>query len=259
VAHAKIGGTRKAGSWSLKAESRKPEAVCEFNCIGDYVKPLIKFLSSGPTSRFYDRAMTYSLLRREFKETRTLREYPNKEALWTAAIELAGGREAQITYVEFGVYDAQGSFRYFREGNTNPSSAFIGLDSFHGLPERFGKVGAGYFDMKGVVPKVDDPRATLIKGWFWDTWDELYPLIAKRDNFVVHYDADLYSSTLFTLARMELLKKPYIALFDEFTGPETLATHSYKQGFGAKVEMLGKVTQHGYPEQVLCRITPHGA
>jgi hypothetical protein len=202
--------------------------------------------------------MTYALLRREFRETRTLREYRDKPAIWSAAIEAAGGREAAITYVEFGVYDATGSFRYFLENTTHPSSIFIGLDSFHGLPDRFGKLGAGYFDLGGVVPKVDDPRAALIKGWFMDTWDELYARIAGRDHLLVHYDADIYSSTLFALSRVDLLRQPYIALFDEFTGPETLATYSYLQAFGAKVEMMGKITVHGYPEQVLCRIVPHG-
>ncbi len=62
----------------------------------------------------------------------------------------------------------------------------------------------------------------------------------------MNYDADIYSSTLFTLARMELLRKPYIALFDEFTGPETLATYNYLKTFAAKIEMMGKMTIHGY-------------
>jgi hypothetical protein len=222
------------------------------------VKPIVKALSSQISVHTYERAMTYALLKEEFPQTRTLREYPNKEALWSEAIRATGGREAAITYVEFGVYDAQGSFRWFLENNTSPSSIFLGLDSFHGLPERFGKVGAGYFDMGGVVPKVEDPRATLIEGWFKDTWDELYKHIANRDNLLVHYDADIYSSTLFALARIELLRKPYVALFDEFTGPETLATYNYLKAFGAKIEMMGKVTVHGYPEQLLCRIVPNG-
>lgn len=222
------------------------------------MKPIVKSLSSRISVRTYERAMTYALLREEFPEIETLREYPDKPPIWTAAIKAAGGREAPITYVEFGVYDATGSFRYFLENNTNPSSIFVGLDSFHGLPDRFGKLEAGHFDLGGVVPKLDDPRATMIEGWFKDTWDQLQSLIAGRDRLLVHYDADIYSSTLFALARMELLRKPYIALFDEFTGPETLAAYNYKHAFDAKIEMMGKVIVHGYAEQVLCRITPHG-
>ncbi|MGA7522665.1 MAG: hypothetical protein WBW84_09285 [Acidobacteriaceae bacterium] len=221
------------------------------------MKPIVKALSSRLSVRFYERAMTYALLREEFPEIQTLREYRDKPAIWTAAIEAAGGREAPIAYVEFGVYDATGSFRWFLENNANPSSMFVGLDSFHGLPDRFGKLDAGYFDLGGKIPTVEDPRATLIPGWFKDTWDELYGRIAARDNLLVHYDADIYSSTLFALSRMELLRRPYVALFDEFTGPETLATYNYRHAFGAKVEMMGKVMVNGYAEQVLCRVLPH--
>jgi len=220
------------------------------------VKPIVKFLSSRLSVKFYKRALTYALLREQFPEIERLREYPNKPAIWTAAIEAAGGREAPITYVEFGVYEGE-SFRWFLANNTNPSSLFIGLDSFHGLPEAFGKVPAGYFDLGGRVPKIDDPRAVLIKGWFNDTWDELAGRIAGRENLLFHHDADIYSSTLFELARVDLLRKPYIALFDEFTGPETLAVSDYRQAFGAEIELMGKITVNGYAEQVLSRIEPH--
>jgi len=220
------------------------------------VKPIVKFLSSRLSVKFYKRALTYALLREQFPEIERLREYPNKPAIWTAAIEAAGGREAPITYVEFGVYEGE-SFRWFLANNTNPSSLFVGLDSFHGLPEAFGKVPAGYFDLGGRVPKIDDPRAVLIKGWFNDTWDELAGRIAGRENLLFHHDADIYSSTLFELARVDLLRKPYIALFDEFTGPETLAVSDYRQAFGAEIELMGKITVNGYAEQVLSRIEPH--
>jgi hypothetical protein len=55
-----------------------------------------------------------------------------------------------------------------------------------------------------------------------------------------------------------LLRRPYVALFDEFTGPETLAAYNYGHAFDAKLEMMGKVTVNGYAEQVLCRVVPYG-
>lgn len=220
------------------------------------MKPIVKFLSSRASVKFYKRAMTYALLREQFPEVASLKEYRDKPAIWTAAMEAAGGREAPITYVEFGVYEGE-SFRWFLANNSHPDSRFIGLDSFRGLPEAFGKVPAGYFDVGGKMPVIDDPRATLIKGWFKDTWDELYSHIAGRGNLLVNHDADLYSSTLFELARMDPMGKPYIALFDEFTGPETLAVSSYEEAFGAKVELMGKTVVNGYAEQVLSRIVPH--
>ena len=222
------------------------------------MKPIVKFLSSRLSVKFYKRALTYALLREQFPEVASLREYPDKPAIWTAAMEAAGGREAAITYVEFGVYEGE-SFRWFLANNTNPASKFIGLDSFRGLPEAFGKIPAGYFDLGGRVPVIDDPRAVLIPGWFKDTWDELARQLAGRENIVVNHDADLYSSTLFELSRMDLLGKPYLCVFDEFTGPETLAAADYREAFGAKVELMGKITVNGYAEQVLSRIVPGGS
>jgi hypothetical protein len=219
------------------------------------VKPIVKFLSSRMSVKFYKRAMTYALLREQFPEIESLREYPDKPAIWSAAIEAAGGREAPITYVEFGVYEGE-SFRWFLANNTHPSSKFIGLDSFHGLPEAFGKIPAGYFDLGGKVPRIEDPRAVLIPGWFKDTWEELAGHLAGRENLLVNHDADLYSSTLFELARMDTLRKPYICVFDEFTGPETLAVADYREAFGARVELMGKITVNGFGEQVLSRIVP---
>jgi hypothetical protein len=222
------------------------------------VKSIVKSLSSRASVKFYKRALTYALLREQFPEIGSLREYKDKPAIWSAAIEAAGGREASITYVEVGVFEGE-SFRWFLANNTNPSSRFIGLDSFQGLPEAFGKIPAGYFDLGGKVPAIEDPRATLIKGWFKDTWDELHRHIADRNNLLVNHDADLYSSTLFELARMDTLRKPYLCVFDEFTGPETLAAADYREAFGAKVELMGKITVNGYAEQVLSRIVPHGS
>ncbi len=222
------------------------------------MKPIVKFLSSRASVKFYKRAMTYALLREQFPEIASLKEYRDKPAIWTAAMEAAGGREAPITYVEFGVYEGE-SFRWFLANNSHPDSRFIGLDSFRGLPEAFGKVPAGYFDVGGKMPKIDDPRAVLIPGWFQDTWDELYKHIAGRDRLLVNHDADLYSSTLFELARMDLLRKAYICVFDEFTGPETLAVSSYEEAFGAKVELMGKTVVNGFAEQVLCRVVPKGS
>ncbi len=221
------------------------------------MKSIVKNLSSRASVKFYERAMTYALLRNEFPEIGSLREYKDKPAIWSAAIEAAGGREAPITYVEFGVYEGE-SLRWFLANNTNPSSLFVGLDSFHGLPEAFGILPAGTFDLGGKVPTIDDPRVVLIKGWFKDTWEELHGHIAGRGGLLVNHDADLYTSTLFGLSRIDLLRQPYICLFDEFTGPETRAVYDYRLAFGAKVELMGKITVNGYAEQVLSRIVPTG-
>jgi hypothetical protein len=152
------------------------------------------------------------------------------------------------------------SIKYFASKNVNPASVFFGLDSFEGLPEDWGPKSKGTFSVGGALPVVDDARISFIKGWFQDTWEELARHVARTpvENLVVHYDADLYSSTLFALAKIDQLKHSYIAIFDEFPGHETRALYNYCQAFNANVTFIGKtILDEGFgPTQLVCRITP---
>jgi hypothetical protein len=112
---------------------------------------------------------------------------------------------------------------------------FIGLDSFEGLPEDWDALPKGTFDVKGAIPQTDDNRITFIKGWFQNTWDQLVAKLSRAETLIVHYDADLYSSTLFALSKMDSLNRPYIAIFDEFAGHEARALYNYLQAFNASV------------------------
>jgi hypothetical protein len=166
------------------------------------------------------------------------------------------GQHTKVTYVEFGVYQGY-SIKYFASINENADSVFIGLDSFEGLPEDWLTLPRGTFDNKGELPQTDDSRICFIKGWFQDTWDQLYDHIVLHNNLIVHYDADLYSSTLFALSKMDICKGGYIAIFDEFYGHEARALHNYLNAYLASVKFLGKVADAcGYPIQVMCRILP---
>ena len=113
--------------------------------------------------------------------------------------------------------------------------------------------------MGGAIPSVADKRVSFIKGWFQDTWGQLHSRLAnsKSETLVVHYDADLYSSTLFALCMIDSLKKSYVAIFDEFTGHETRALYNYCQAFNAKVSFIGKTTFESAPNQLVCRIVPN--
>ena len=74
----------------------------------------------------------------------------------------------------------------------------------------------------------------------------------NEGNLVVHYDADLYSSTLFCLSQIDSLKKTYLAIFDEFYYHELLALANYQDSFGAEIEFFGKTKTN----QVSCIIKP---
>ena len=184
--------------------------------------------------------------------------YSKRQNLWDAVIDWHTNLNNKVFYIEFGVHEGY-SLNYFSKHNTNPDSIFIGLDSFEGLPEEWGGIPKGAFSTNGKIPSNNDGRVSFIKGWFqnsWATLEETLSSINDLENLIVHYDADLYSSTLFALTKMDTLKKSYIAIFDGFTGHETRALYNYCQAYGAEVEFFGKTILNGYPSQVVCRITP---
>lgn len=208
---------------------------------------------------YYERLLAHSVIQHDFKQVNDGPIFNHREALWDDAIERFIGTGSHITYVEFGVFEGH-SIRYFAQKNTNASSRFIGLDSFEGLPEDWAGMTKGAFDVGGNLPKIDDRRVSFIKGWFQDTWDLLETQMRAEPmgKLVVHFDADLYSSTLFALSQMDRFRLPYVAVFDEFSGHETRALYNYCQAYGAKVDFYGRTLLEGLktPNQVSCLITP---
>lgn len=136
--------------------------------------------------------------------------------------EVCGG--GAIDFLEFGVFQGN-SIRFWSEMNTAPDSRFIGFDSFEGLPEAWLKMSSGTFDAGGATPSVDDARVRFVKGWFQETLPGFLDGFAPRSRLVVHNDSDLYSSTLFTLARLDPLLIPgTVLIFDEFS----VAMHEFR-------------------------------
>lgn len=209
-------------------------------------------------SDIFERSMVYSIIQNDFSEIRKISTSPSREALWDMCIDNYANADSNLTYVEFGVYEGY-SIKYFASRNQNKDSKFFGLDSFEGLPENWGDMKKGAFNVGGNIPQTDDSRITFIRGWFQDTWLQLLSCISNDNGskLIVHYDADLYSSTLFALSKIDQLGRPYIAIFDEFCGHETRALHNYCQAFNAKISFLGKTIRDAkLPDQLVCRITP---
>lgn len=205
--------------------------------------------------------MVYAILQNEFYDIHRISTAPSRQALWDVCIDGYATTDSKLTYVEFGVHEGR-SIKYFASRHKNTESKFIGLDSFEGLPEKWGKMKKGSFNVNGNIPQTDDKRISFIRGWFQDTWLQLCGHISNDNGskLIVHYDADLYSSTLFALSKIDQLGRSYIAIFDEFCGHETRALHNYCQAFNAKVTFLCKTTRDiDLPDQLLCRITPASA
>lgn len=155
-----------------------------------------------------------------------VRNYEKRHQLYEFVINRHIGTEP-IHYLEFGVAHG-GSFKWWLKAITNASSRFFGFDTFEGLPENWSfhfKKG----DMASNTPVVEDDRAAFFKGIFQDSLNpflrEHEALMQSKIRKVIHMDADLYSSTLFTLSQLyPYLQKGDIILFDEFN----VANHEFK-------------------------------
>ena len=83
-------------------------------------------------------------------------------------------------------------------------SRFFGFDSFVGLPEDWLMHKKGAFANGGKPPLIADDRIQFIQGWFQNSVPSTIERIAliQRQRVLVHFDADLYSSTLFLLSML---------------------------------------------------------
>lgn len=222
------------------------------------MREALKALAGRLPEDVLERALAYAMLRRSFADLARAPVLPSREALWEDAVRRAGGPDRPVAVIEFGVHEGA-SLRWFAERLAHPESRFVGLDTFTGLPEPWGAMPAGTFDTRGVTPRLDDARVLFLPGLFQDTAPRLLETLSACAHLplLVHYDADLYASTLFALALVDRLGRPYTAILDEFTGHETRALRNYRQGWRAGVSFHGRVLWRGrWPAQVLCRIEP---
>jgi Macrocin-O-methyltransferase (TylF) len=126
--------------------------------------------------------------------------------------------DKKVLYLEFGVYRGE-SIRFWSEGLRNPESCLHGFDSFEGLPEEWGSMKQGSFDVGGTIPQLPDKRVKFFKGWF----DQVLPsyVLPEHDVLVINMDADLYSSTLYVLRHLRKYIRPGVFIyFDELHTPD---------------------------------------
>ena len=222
-----------------------------------FCKEMIKRVCARIPSEYFVRASAISIINNQFSNVKDIKTFQNKDELWDFAVQNYYEKRNSITYVEFGVFEGS-SIKYFAKQNNNEHSVFIGLDSFEGLPSDWGPMPKGTFDTNGLTPKTNDKRIRFVKGWFQRSWNDADSLIKDflDENLFVHYDADLYSSTLFALTKIDAYGKEYFAIFDEFFNEEMLALDAYINSYDATVEFIAKTDQYGSPNQLLCKISP---
>jgi len=141
--------------------------------------------------------------------------YEKREILysWVNEHEI---KNEPIDYLEFGVFKGESMLKWCAL-NKNFESRFFGFDSFVGLQEEYDGQDIGHLDVKGIRPDIDDKRVTFIKGFFTETLPDFLSSFQPQNRLVIHMDADLYSSTLFTLILLnKIITKKTVIIFDEF-------------------------------------------
>ena len=153
------------------------------------------------------------------------RDYDKRYKMFETIIQHHDLDKTGILYLEFGVAQAL-SFKWWINRIKNSEAKFVGFDTFEGLPEDWGtffKKG----DMISNIPDINDNRAAFVKGIFQDTLNNFIDNNKediKNKRKVIHLDADLFSSTIFTLSQFyPYLNKGDIILFDEFN----VANHEF--------------------------------
>jgi hypothetical protein len=159
-----------------------------------------------------------------------------------------------VRYLEFGVAGGK-SMRMMTERFNHPDARFFGFDCFEGIPEAWQDKPAGTFTMHGVLPAMTDKRVTLIKGYFQDTLPGFISTsqFGPANPVLVHYDADLYSSTLFILSTLWPCIPEYYFLFDEFMSDEVIALHDFSRAYPVEIEFLCR-TDRRFPPQIFGRL-----
>lgn len=171
------------------------------------------------------------------------KDYDRRYQLYEKVVAHYKLENSPITYMEFGVWRGD-SFFWWMGKNTNQESSFAGFDTFEGLPEDWGVYKKG--DMSAVMPTTEDVRARFVKGLFQDTLPQYIKeqLEDSTHRKIIHFDADLFSSTLYALTMLApYLKKGDILLFDEFNVPnhEFNAFKIFVDSYYIKTKLIGAV------------------
>jgi hypothetical protein len=174
-----------------------------------------------------------------------------------AAADVIGLNEP-ILYLEFGVAHGKSMLEVTRIFE-HPDARFFGFDSFVGLPQDWLMHKKGAFSNLGHPPVLEDVRVNFIQGWFQNSLPGSVERLARlpRQRVLVHFDADLYSSTLFILTQLWNFFEDYFFIFDDFIYDEVVALHDFIGAFPNEIEFILQTRGGGpgpNPDQVFGRI-----
>ena len=157
-------------------------------------------------------------------------------------------------YLEFGVYTAT----TINHIASRVSKTIHGFDSFEGLPEDWGGVPTGKFNLDGEPPTDIRDNVELHAGWF----DQSLPAFLEKHEgpvALLHVDCDLYSSTRTVLWNLaDRIVPGTVIVFDEYFNYPGWREHEFKafeefaSEFKLDFEYLGYAAR-GYSVSVLIK------
>ena len=181
-------------------------------------------------------------------------DYNKRYSLYDFVLNYKNLRNEEMIYMEFGVYGGY-SFKWWIAHNNHPGSVFLGFDTFEGLPEDWGIFKKGDMSSGLKLPDIDDQRAKFVKGLFQDTLPGALASMDKGKKKVILMDADLYTSTLYTLTSIApYLTKGDIILFDEFNVPrhEFLAFSNFIDSYYINLQLIGAANNYYFCAFEIC-------
>jgi O-methyltransferase len=190
--------------------------------------------------------------KKKYTNASVLTGYTDRYQLYTAVINTQHLDE--ICYLEFGVSKGE-SIKWWLNANKQANSRFFGFDTFEGIPEDWGTKAKGSYTNEGKAPSITDIRCEFVKGLFQESLQLFLRKNTLKTRLVIHFDADLYSATLFCLFSIAAyLKSGDILIFDEFdvTTHEFRSFLDFQSAFPVKYTLIGE--SNGYNKIVL-RIT----
>jgi len=165
------------------------------------------------------------------------------------AIKFAFRKASEIKlkgdYLEFGLFKGSSfirAYEYAKEHKFDYMN-FYGFDSFEGLPkeaslEKFRphQYKCSRFDFDNNIKKsgMDLKRVTIVEGWYEDVLKkELKDKLPIKVASIIHFDCDLYSSTIPVLKFIKsYLREGSILVFDDYYCPNHGEEKALKELFG---------------------------
>jgi hypothetical protein len=206
--------------------------------------------------RVVELANANAMLRKWTIQHPNISSFPNRKSYFSHIANTVT-KDSVIDYLEFGVYYGE-SLAIWASLNDNPSSRFFGFDTFSGLPEDWKQdFKKGAFNTSSDLPNIEDQRVKFIKGLFQDTLAEFLIKFQRKNQLIIHMDADLYTSTLHVLTNINnILRKGDIIMFDEFAYPlgEFKAYIDFTSSFRIDLEPIAMVNRTVCPDQIAFKV-----